>query len=256
MARLLPWVALAAAFSPLLIEIAEHLRTEAWARYVLWFVLLVPLAILRHGGGAPAHRAGFVLIIAGLALQLLGIGGEFVRYARPALPLATVGLCLALGAAPLRVALLSAWWVPVPSLLLTLAKPALENAQLGLVAGALAALGAPLEIEPLGVRSAGERLRLTAGINGPTLLALLAGFGWYAGLRRQEAWPGLLRRAALWALAAIPIQLLALTVAVGALLAAGGEAATAVLLWLPLPVGAAALALAEHQALRERQTAR
>ena len=72
--RILPWLALAAAFSPLLVELAMHLRAEAWARYVLWFVAITPFAIASLGGQAPPQRVGFALLLVALMLQLVGIG--------------------------------------------------------------------------------------------------------------------------------------------------------------------------------------
>lgn len=254
--RVLPWLALAAAFSPLLVEWAAHLRTDAWARYVLGFVVLTPWAFWKWSDAAPPRRAGFALVIVALMIQLAGIGGEFVRFARPALPLAVIGLCLALGSAPLRVAALAAWCVPVPSLLEKLLGPGFLEGQLSLVGGSLAALGLPLHVEGAQVLSGAEGFALAPGLGGLVWVALLSGLGWLAGLQQGDRGAKLGLRAAQWALAAIPLQLVALALTLLVFATAGLASAESAQAWLPLPVGAGGLALALRRPVHERQTAR
>jgi hypothetical protein len=226
--------ALVLGLSPALREWALHLLDEPATRYVL-----VPFALLVHAvwrtPREPARlAAGLPWIAAAILVELVASGGGLARYGRVALPLGIVGGLRATGLAPTPVAALAFFIVPVPRFL----------AQLGsldpqrLWAGLAEAL----------VPGSAEVLGLDHWDSGMRLAGLLAGFGWFAGLRLGDPGRVLFLRAAGFSLSAVLFQ------AVGVALAAGLCAAGATGLaraWLVhglwMATGALALALVIHR---------
>jgi hypothetical protein len=87
------------AFSPVLVELAGHMRAEAWARYALVFAPLVAIVLARDTPATP-RRDGLLLLGLALAVELFCLVGHTTRLARPAFALAIIGLCRALGRWP------------------------------------------------------------------------------------------------------------------------------------------------------------
>jgi hypothetical protein len=222
--------ALVAAVSPTLVELARQLVAEPATRYALLFPMLLVRAA-RHEKEATPSRAGYALLAAGLALELLGFGGGMPKLARPGLPLAVIGLCLALGLASWRTSLLALWIVPVPYAVCSLVSPGLEllwyDGAVGLVN---AVTGAGLAIAPsrdflFDVVAGAGTLAVRSWEGGLPLAALLAGLGWYAG-RLQGATAGRgLRKAGLAGVVGLLLQ--APIVAVSVALLAAGEVGAA-----------------------------
>jgi hypothetical protein len=233
------WLALGICFSPVLTDLARHLVAEPWARYVLLFPLLLARCALRERSDAPSARMGAVLLVIGLVVELVAVGGGFVRLGRLGLPLAVIGMSRAFGLLPQQTALLALWWVPIPHAVVSLHSPALETAWLHLAAWPLDLIGADIGVGAALVRAGGGELALSDPDGGLPLAALLSGLGWYTSARLGEGLWRCLRRAVSWAVLAFPLQVTALGLAVaGLVLGVPGESLQLFLrlFWIPAAV--------------------
>lgn len=227
---LLAVLALVAALSPTLVELGRHLAAEPATRYALLFPLLLVRAAHREEP-ATRSRAGYALLVAGLALELLGFAGGMPKLGRPGLPLAVIGLCRALGLASWRTSLLALWIVPVPYGVCGLVSPALELLWYGAASGLVnTAAGAGLALGPsrdflFEVTGRAGVLAVRPWESGVPLAVLLAGIAWYAGRLRAAPVGPALRRAA-WA-AGVGLLLQAPIVVATVALLAGGHVAAA-----------------------------
>jgi hypothetical protein len=247
------WLGLLVAFSPVLVDLAQHLGEEAWARYVLVFPFLLALCVARDGSRPRGSALGYALLVPAILVELGAIGGSTMVSARPTLPLAVIGLCLAFGLARVRTALLALWLIPIPHRILRMPSPELETGLLSPLVGLLDALGAELRLEGSRVLAAAGELEFLDFDGGLTLVALLSGLGWYAGLRARKGLFGIVVRAISWGALAIPLQLLALLLALLALLLgepAAGRFFLTHVLWIAVAV--AGIAWAETGGKRGR----
>jgi hypothetical protein len=239
------WLALGLAFLPVLIDLLRHVAVEPWARYALLFpVLFVRCALRAESRPAPA-RDGWVWLALGMGVDLLAVAGGSVRLGRPGLALAAVGLCRLFGFARLPVALLTLWAVPVPRIVLDVPSPHLESLVLGVAAGAANLLGAGVVVKGWAAQVGGLEFKLHDYDGGLILLALTSGLGWYAGLMARAGWTGCAWRALLGALAGLPLQILGVTLALGALAWGRPDVGRALLdhgLWLAVALGGIAWA--------------
>ncbi len=213
----LPWLALGAAFSPVLFDLVRSLTAVDRS----WGIAVAPILIVLCSRGEPASprrpRLGSVALVAGVALQILGIAGGAWSVARLGLPVAFCGLALATGRPSLPAAALSLWIVPPPTAATSLVSSWLEAPLARFAAGVWSALGAGLTASgPLLRTPSGAELGIDEG--GLRLAVLLAGMGWYAGVRARAGSAGLLRRALVFGLWAIPGQAVAVLGAAGLLL--------------------------------------
>ena len=240
------WSALALGLWPVFEDLAAHVIGHPWAGYRAVFPVLMVLGARHHPGRRHPRADGYLLLGAGLLVELIGIGGGIDRLARPALPLGVLGLARLLGRPPLGVALLALWMVPVPTFVLQPVTAVLAPALASLTASSLQPLGLSLQAHAGTLDGLSGAIHLGAGDTGVPLALLLSGLGWYAGLRRASEdlhFPRphkVLRdsaRAALrWALWAAPIQVGAILVA-GIVLGLGNAGWGRVLLqygvWIP-----------------------
>jgi hypothetical protein len=188
---------------------------------VLVFVPLLAVSVRQSGAGARASASGYLWLLAGVLIELAAIRADVVRMARPGLALAVIGLCRAFGLASVRGSALAFWLIPVPSMILALVSPGLELFWARFALGPLGVLGAEMSLDGTRVLAATGTLELAPSDGGLTLLALLSGLGWYAALRAGCEAPAAARRALAWAAGAIPLQMVAMLLALGAL--AGGS---------------------------------
>jgi hypothetical protein len=255
---LLPALALLVAFSPVLAELAEHLRDESWARYALVFVPLFAL-VLRAEPSIPARRDGLVLLGLALAFELFCLAGNTTRLARPAFALAIVGLCRSFGLARARTSLLAFWLVPVPWVLLKLTSPGLERFWIEAAAALVNALGGAVEVQRSVVHGVAGSFAVRASDSGGIPVVMLAGLGWYAGLRCRATLRGCVQRALTWGALGLPAQAVGSAIAVSTLAVGHAGLGRAILdpgIWLVLAI--AGIARAEQLARRgaaERQSA-
>jgi len=240
------WLLLAAAWSPILIDLAAHLVAQPWAAYCLVFVPLFADELRRAPRRPARPRAGWALLAASLVLELLLVGGGLTRTARPGLVLAALGLALLQGRPGPRAVALLFGFVPAPHLLVSWGSPSLELHLAQCAANGLGWLGFPALAQAEGNRAAfyagASSFPLSAVDGGIALACLVVGLTWYAGCQRSWSVPATLARAALLAPLALPVQVLALAIA-GAL-AAGGAEGSAVRSVLDVGPWAALLAVA------------
>jgi hypothetical protein len=199
-------VALLLGLSPVLREWALHLLTEPATRYVLLSLVLLVHAVW-HAPREPARLgAGLPWIVAAILVELVASAGGLDRYGRLALPLGIVGGLRATGLAPTRVAALAFFIVPVPRFLAQLALLDPQRWWAG-----FAETLVPGSAEPLGLDHWDSGMRLAG---------LLAGLGWFAGLRLGDTGRALFLRSGGFALSAVVFQ--AVGVALAAALCAAG----------------------------------
>jgi hypothetical protein len=221
------WLLLAAAWSPILIDLAAHLVAQPWAAYCLVFVPLFAGELRRAPRGPARPGAGWALLSASLVLELLLVGGGLTRTARPGLVLAALGMALLQGRPGPRAVALLLGFVPAPHLLVSWGSPSLELRLAQWAANGLGWLGVPALAEAVGNRAAFHAGAGSVPLNevdgGVALACLIVGLAWYAGCQRAWSVPATLARTALLAPLALPVQGVALAIA-GALVAAGVEA--------------------------------
>lgn len=245
--------ALAFALSPVLLDLVRQVALEPWARYAAVFPLLLAWAAFRERGSPRATPVGWALVAAAVALEFVAVGGGVVRFARPVVPLAVVGLCRALGLASWRTSLLALWMVPIPHFVLAAAGLPLAEAWAGLCRLGLGAAGLGLSLQPLGDGFAliGAKGMLTLGSEdgGLALAAALSGLGWFAGLQGGAGWARCALEAILHALSALLLQLLAVALAASTLATAAAGLAGWLLAGAPW-IGGAGLAATRLLGLR------
>ncbi len=215
------WLALLGALSPSLVALAKYHLVSPWAHYSLLFPFLLLALALEEQAARPQPGLGYLLTLSGLCLTLLPslAGSELIRFARPGIPIAVIGLALILGRPSFPVSLLALWMIPLPSALLKLAAPFLNSVFLSLASLPLKLIAPNATTVDCSYQTAAGSLSLSAGQNGLSLLVLLTGLGWFAGLRELQkhskptAFPSLVLKMLLWGAWAIPIQLGALFIA-------------------------------------------
>lgn len=220
------WAGLLFAFSPSIAAGLESLRSQPWTRGTLIFALLAVVAV-RSAPPARRSAAGWALVAAGIAIQLVAIGGGVARAGRLGFVLAAVGLCRGAGWAGWRTALLLGFLLPLPHAVVELASPGLEGAFAAAAAALARGVGLGVEAGRGVLVSGSETLRLADHDGGLAWGALLAGLAWFAELRAPSPSPARrLARVAGWLAATIAGPLGFLTIA-ALVLGAGVEGAAA-----------------------------
>jgi hypothetical protein len=212
--------ATACALSPVLLDLGRHWMEEPLVRYSSLFVPLSVWQLRSASRLEPPRRDGYLWLGMAAVIVVVTVGGGFVRWGRPAIPLASVGLCRLLGGPRPSVALLTLFIVPVPTVVVDSLSPELPRALLALalpmsrlLCGGPAVQTAGLEWQQQAfVVEAGEAsLRIDAMDAGLSLVALCAGLGWLAAILRADALPVI--RSLRWSALGLPVQLLALSLA-------------------------------------------
>lgn len=244
------WLAAVVALSPVLADLVATMGAVDGSPSVLLPPCLMALHCLRTRAQRAAPRpAGFALIVAGIALELLGLASGTWSLARLALPPVTVGVALLAGRPAPVVAALSLWMIPPPSALLAEVSPALESLVAALASLPFRATGFELAVGGPLIETPSARLGLSAFHSGVPLALLLTQLGWYAAVRSGRSWRPAAVRAASAAVLAAPLQVAGAAISVGLLIA--GEPRLAQL-WLDyglaISVGAASLLRVEAAA--------
>jgi hypothetical protein len=179
------------------------------------------VAASRDSRAAQPRRSGaLILLIAGLLLELVGLAGGSPGVARLGLPISIVGLSLWTGVPAPMTALLALWAIPIPGSFYGLTTPNLESAYARFGTAAISALGADLSASGPVIRSGAEHLELDPYHSGLHFVFITTLLAWYTAARNGWAPMLAVTRTAGAALVAIPLQILAVLVAI-ALLAAG-----------------------------------
>jgi hypothetical protein len=207
------WAAYAVAFSPVLLDLVQHLALRPWARYAAIFPLLFAVCALCEPRPPARQPGGAALVAAGLASALLAAFVGMLRYARVGAALAAIGLCRRFALASGRSQVLLAFAIPMPDALMRPFHPALAGLLLELAAGACGLAGLTFEVAGADAHFRDRLLSLERSDSGFALMPLLAGLAWYAGCRLQlPVW----RSAAIACAApllALPVQAAAITAA-------------------------------------------
>lgn len=216
------WVALAIAFSPVLVDLSDHWVVQPWSRACLLFPGLVWLASRQDTVRPGPASWGWALVAAGIVLELLAIGGDVVRMGRVGLVAASIGLCFAGGWSSIRVALLLVWSIPLPASVLNFASPAPEKIVGELGARIVSLFGVGVERVGTRLEGGGSIIELLPADGGLQSAVTLAGLGWFSALLRPTAPLSIARTSILWGLSAFPIHVV-LVGAASLALAAGLE---------------------------------
>jgi hypothetical protein len=217
------WLGLGVAFSPVLLDLAEHLVAHPWTRSASIFPVLLALAIRSNGGGVATKRLVWICVVLGVVIELIAASGGVLRLGRVGLVVAAFGILCGAGSARPSVALLLVWCVPLPSALMRIASPQLETTWGAAAAALLPGVTLdPATSGPMLVAN-GQALRLTAPDAGLALGFGLAGLGWFAAVMVRREGARAVGRALGWGIAIMPVQVALLAIG-GLALAAGCEA--------------------------------
>ncbi len=228
---LLLWAGLVAAFSPTIVDLVRHWIETPWSRYALVFPVLFAACAIREPRAAP-RPAALGWVAAGLVLEVAAAFTGAMRWARPGLALAALGICRSSGFASPRAAVLLLFAVPAPAFAVHAGSALLD-----------AALSEPIASFWRGAAGGGTVLGAAPAIHahrGALALApLLAGLAWYEAVLCRRPLSRALVASAAAALLAV------LIVALGWFAAAGAAAAgfvssaqwlTGPALWIPIAV--------------------
>ena len=220
LARALPWLALGFAFGPVLSQFAAELPDIPFGFSAALSPVLLLLAFRGPEVGVMRRRLAGALIAGGLLAELVGIAGGSWSVARLGLPASILGLALWTGAPGPKTAALALWLVPIPTALFLLTSPGVESALAQLGVGTFALLGAQVHASGPLIRVAGGHLELTPFHSGLHLAWVGAALAWYASIRGGATFARGAVRAVRGALLALPLQVVAVWVAL-ALLVSG-----------------------------------
>ncbi len=220
------WPGLLVAFSPVLLELADHLIASPWSRSALIFPWLSVVAIRADGARAHSKRLIWACIALGILIELVAVSGGILRLGRVGLVVAVVGVVWGAGWARPAVCLLLVWTLPLPSALMRLASPTLETTWGSAVAALLPGLALDPASSGPALVAGDEVLRLVAPDGGLALGYGLAGLGWFRAVAAGHRIGRASRCAIGWGVSLIPVQLGILAIG-GLALVAGLEATRA-----------------------------
>jgi hypothetical protein len=217
------------AFSPVLFELWSHVETHPWARTALIFPLLAWVATRTAPRAERLPSSGLIWSVLGVALvlELVAVSGDAPRIGRIGLVAGWVGLVWGAGWAKLVPALLLVWVIPLPSTLMEILSPGLEQG-LGWICSALlpgVALGA---VGPSPALMGPEEALVVLGSasGGLAMLFGFAGLAWFRAAVQGVTLSTAAIRALGAALLGLPLQAI-IVVAAGGLLATGQGEETA-----------------------------
>jgi hypothetical protein len=226
-------LALLAAFSLSLLDLASHWLANPWSRYSLVFIPLVAWVAYNEDYKQRHPKLGALMILAAMLIQLLSAKTGFLAVSRPALAFGLVGFLLNRGFASKRCALLALFAVPIPYSLAT-DLGGLQIAEWLFATGAgIFGIEHAIETHVLIVRQI--RLPMASTFAGLPLFVLAVGLSGYFGLRRQMSIARTARFFVGLLLAAIPIQIVAVALSLLALAqghVAAAEAVLSTLVWI------------------------
>lgn len=209
-----PWIALGAAFSPVLVDLARNLAADPRDLYTLLSPLLIGLVLVRGAGRRERgrFRGGLPLVGLGLALEVLGIVAASWSIARLGLPVAAFGLARATGCSG-RVAALSFAAIPLPAFVLATGSPRIEGGLAEIGTSLLAGAGLALSARGPLVCHGADCLELLSSDAGLVTAVMLAQLGWYSALREAGDLPEAALRAVRWLPWVLVVQPVAVLIA-------------------------------------------
>ena len=112
------WIALVIAFSPVVVNLGANLVVSPRAHPTLIAPLLIAFCVARGiGRGVPRQSSGILLLLLGVALEIIGLVGYSWSVARFGLPVAILGIACWTGTMSLTVACLAFWMIPIPDVI-------------------------------------------------------------------------------------------------------------------------------------------
>jgi hypothetical protein len=212
------WAGAAVALSPTIAHSVELFADESWPHYVVVAPLLLAICLLNDDGAhsaTPNRRIGGGIIALALAVQLVGIASGSWSIARIGLPLAALGVALAVGRPPPLPMILCFWLIPAPNFLVTAATPWAESVLADVAARVVSTLGADVSVSGPLIQIGDAPLELTSAQGGIVTALVLAELGWYSAARdATPSWLAASRRVLLYGSAVAVVQPTAAIVAV------------------------------------------
>lgn len=179
------WGALFVVFMPVLVDLARHVTTNAWALYALAFPPLTFLAARSTPPGPSRLVPALVAVAVGMGIEAVALASGTLRLGRIGFVLCVAALLLLEGRFRMRIAVLLALCVPIPHWILERTTPGF----LVRIADALAALdrasGTPAVALGASVERASGLLLLESADAGLTTAILAFGLAWFASTRRE-----------------------------------------------------------------------
>ena len=196
------------ALSPVLWDWTLHLAQTPSARYAALFPILYLIGF-RHDSRQPARKDGYLFLALAVLVVILSVGGGFTRWGRIAVPVALIAVIRLNGYASLRGSLTLLWFVPLPHFINTLVWPEL----ILFYSQAVAGLRISLEATSVFIQSGEGGLRLSQGDAGMALMVALGGVSYFVSWQRDESASRTTTRLLFSVLAALPLQFLAIALA-------------------------------------------
>lgn len=194
----------------------------------------------------PGRRDGALLLFGACVLELVGISTDSWSIAHLAIPMGTIGLARFLGSPPLLTAALSLFAVPLPFFMTAALSPDLEASFASVASGIAQVAGLRVDSTVWTIDGPGGGIDLMPADGGLALAHLMAGIGWFSGVRGGADLTRCTKSALVSGLAAFPVQLAAM-VAAAAAIGAGTPALGLFLLrdalWPLMALGGIAAAL-------------
>ena len=207
------------AFSPALLDLIQQIRSSPSHAYLLLAPILMGLVWMSHQARPASIRRGALPWVLGgaIALELLGLASGTALLVRIGLALAIIAIGMAYRTERIGLYFLALGLIPVPGGITILTSPALETAWGEIGVGVWGWLGYAFRPGGPLIESGGEVLELQAPDSGIVTAFVLAevafarslvkGFGLWRGAAEVFA----------WTLAALPVQILLVVLAVGTL---------------------------------------
>jgi hypothetical protein len=167
-------------------------------------------------------------------LEVIGLVGGSWSIARFGLPIAILGIARWTGAMSLSVAALAFWMIPIPDFIIGLTTPNLESALLKAVVAVAQPIGIYVNAVGPVASTAVHKFEMHPYDTGIRIAFMLSAFGWFVAAIRGARPIQLAAKAACFAVLAIPVQFIAVLIALLLLSAGWPNAADA---WLLHGVG-------------------
>jgi hypothetical protein len=196
------------ALSPVLWDWTLHLAHTPSARYAALFPILYLIGF-RHDSRQAARKDGYLFLALAVVVVILAVGGGFTRWGRIAVPIALIALIRLNGYASLRGSLTLLWFVPLPHFINTLVWPDL----ILFYSQAMTGLQISQEATNVFIQSSEGGLRVSQGDAGMALMLALSGVSYFVSWQRDESASRTITRLIFSILAALPLQFLAIALA-------------------------------------------
>ncbi|MAG34128.1 MAG: hypothetical protein CL908_24880 [Deltaproteobacteria bacterium] len=203
------WLGLLAAFSPVVLDLVDHVVTHPWARIGIVFPWLAWIAVHRDRAGTAgrSNRLIWICLLLAIGIELLAVSGDVLRLGRFGLVIAAVGLVRGAGWAGPASALVLVWLVPLPNAFVGMLSPALETTWGSLSVVLAPGVGLESESRVPAIVAEQARLVLQPEDGGLAMGFGLAGLGWFQAAAAGGNLFDAAGRALRWGVMMVPAQL-------------------------------------------------